>query len=55
MLSDHLLNLSGLAPSPEERAAMAEAFPLTRAAVRALYAVAEARYEAPAVGWSAIP
>jgi hypothetical protein len=51
---DALLSVSGLSPLPEERAAFIAGYADTRAAVDALYAVPEARYADPAIGWTTL-
>jgi hypothetical protein len=50
-----LLAAAGIDPSEADRAAIAVAYPLTRALADLLYAVPEARYAEPAPTWSATP
>jgi hypothetical protein len=50
-----LLRQARIAASPEEVEALAAGYPVVRAGVEALYAVAAARYEEPALVFSARP
>jgi hypothetical protein len=52
---DAMLAAAGLAPSPEERAALGEMYAMFKPGVEALYAVPEARYESPALVFQAAP
>jgi hypothetical protein len=44
-----LLQMSGLAPTPDEIDTMVTAYPLARQAVESLYTVPGVRYETPAI------
>lgn len=50
-----LLDAAGLLPSPDEVSALGKAYPLVRAMCDDLYAVAEARYEIPALHFEPRP
>lgn len=52
---DAMLAASGLTMSPDERERMLEMYALYRPAVESLYALPEARYEAPALVFQAEP
>lgn len=49
-----LLATAGIEPSAEEVAALVAGYPIMKAALAALHAVPEARYEPPAVIFSAL-
>ena len=51
---DALLAVNGIAPLPDERDALIAAYPFMRAAVDRLYAVPDARYADPAIGWTTL-
>jgi hypothetical protein len=50
-----LLGRLGLTPSPDELPGLVEAFQLQELARQSLWAVKEARYESPALGFNAAP
>jgi hypothetical protein len=50
-----MLSAAGLQPSPEERAALGALYAVFKPGVDALYALPEARYEAPALVFQAAP
>jgi hypothetical protein len=50
-----MLAAAGLAPTAQERAALGEMYAMFKPGVEALYAVPEARYEAPALVFQAAP
>lgn len=52
---DAMLAAAGLSPSPAERTALGEMYAMFKSGVDALYAVPEARYEAPALVFQAAP
>lgn len=49
------LAAAGLAPSEEEVAALVAAYPRHKAGIESLYAVAETRYESPALIFNPVP
>jgi hypothetical protein len=52
---DAMLSAAGLNPSPEEREALAKMYATFKPGIDALYAMPEARYEAPALVFLAAP
>jgi hypothetical protein len=52
---DAMLAAAGLAPSADERVALTAMYAQFKPGVEALYAVPEARYEAPALVFQAAP
>jgi hypothetical protein len=52
---DAMLDAAGLSPAPSERAQLLQMYALFKPGVEALYALPEARYEAPALVFQAEP
>jgi hypothetical protein len=52
---DAMLSAAGLNPSPEEREALSKMYATFKPGLDALYALPEARYEAPALVFQAAP
>lgn len=52
---DAMLGAAGITPAPDEREQLLEMYALYRPGVEALYALPEARYEAPALIFQADP
>lgn len=52
---DAMLGAAGIAPTPEEREQLLDMYTLYRPGIEALYALPEARYEAPALVFQADP